>query len=101
MYVIGKAIYMKQLFQIVGVLRWLKRFIPIFKFMQIINGIYYSKQIYCLNVFAGIFGLPGKMEDNNRNSTILTKEDSEKLIGLIVNNVCNPKSHLYEDTQGS
>ena len=69
----------KQLSQRVGILRRLKKFLPAPKFKQIINGIYYSKQIYCLTVFGGLWGLPGSMDEENRKSIMLTKEDMRKL----------------------
>ena len=68
-----------QLSQRVGIIRRLKKFLPTPKFKQIVNGIYYSKQIYCMTVFGGLWGLPGSMDEDNRNSIMITKEDMRKL----------------------
>ena len=65
-----------QLSQRVGIIRRLKKFLPTPKFKQLVNGIYYSKQIYCLTVFGGLWSLPGSMDEDNRNSI---KEDMCKL----------------------
>ena len=65
--------------QRVGILRRLKNFLPSFKFNQIVNGIYYSKQMYGLTVYGSIWGLPGSMDEENRNSIMLTKEDMRKM----------------------
>ena len=69
----------KQLSQRIGILKRLKKYMPSSKFKQIVSGIYYSKQMYCLTVYGCVWGLPGNMDVNKRNSIMITKEDMRKL----------------------
>ena len=87
----------KQLSQRIGVLKRLKKFLPSFRFNQIVNGIYYSKQMYCLTVFGGIWGLPGSMDVEKRNGTMLTKEDMRRL-QVMQNSVMRVTTNSRYDT---
>ena len=87
----------KQLSQRIGVLKRLKKFLPSFRFKQIVNGIYYSKQMYCLTVFGGIWGLPGSMDVEKRNGIMLTKEDMRKM-QVMQNSVMRVTTNSRYDT---
>ena len=87
----------KQLSQRVGILRKLKTFMPSSKFRQLVNGIYYSKQMYCLTVYSGIWGLPGNMDEENRNGIMLTKEDMRKL-QVVQNSIMRLTTNSRYDT---
>ena len=78
----------------------MKTFMPSSKFRQLVNGIYYSKQMYCLTVYSGIWGLPGNMDEENRNGTMLTKEDMRKL-QVVENSIMLLKTNSRYDTQTS
>ena len=84
-----------------GVLiRRLKNFLPSYKFNQIVNGIYYSKQMYGLTVFGSIWGLPGSMDEVTRNSIMLTKEDMRKM-QVMQNSVMRLTTNSRYDTPTS
>ena len=91
---------LKQLSQRVGILRRLKKYLPSPKFQQIVNGIYFSKQIYCLTVFGSLWGLPGSMDEDNRNSIMLTKEDMRKM-QVLQNSVMRITTNSRYDTPTS
>ena len=90
----------KELSQRVGILRRLKNFLPSFKFNQIVNDIYYSKQMYGLMVYGSIWGLPGSMDEENRNSIMLTKEDMRKM-QVMQNSVMRLTTNSRYDTPTS
>ena len=70
---------LKQLSQRVGMLKRLRKFILQNKFKMALDGIFTSKLIYGITVWGGIWGLPGSLDETNRKSTSITKEDMRKL----------------------
>ena len=46
---------------------------------MISNGIFYSKLIYCINVWGGVWRIPGILDDKRRSSPTITLEDHRKL----------------------
>ena len=56
--------------------------------------------MYCLTVFGGIWGLPGSMDEDNRNSIMLTKEDMRKM-QVIQNSVMRLTTNSRYDTPTS
>ena len=91
---------LKELSKRVGVLKRLRNFIPDKKFRQIVNGIYTSKQIYGLTVFGGIWGLPGSMMEQEKRSSMTTKEDMRKM-QVLQNSVMRIMSRGRYDTPTS
>ena len=82
-------------------LKRLRNFVPDKKFRQIVNGVYTSKQIYCLTVFGGLWGLPGTgLDEVKRNSTMTTKEDMRRM-QVIQNSVMRIMSRSRYDTPTS
>ena len=89
---------LKELSKQVGILRKLRKFIPDQKFRQIVNGVYTSKQIYGLTVFARLWGLPGtSMDGEKRNNTMTTKEDMRRM-QVLQNSVMRIMSRSRYDT---
>ena len=48
------------------------------KFRIIANGLFYSKLIYGMTVWGGVWGLPG-YDEETRNGIAITKEDMRRL----------------------
>ena len=63
----------------IGILKKLRKYVPAFRFKQITSGLFTSKVCYCLNLWGGIWDIPGSMEDQQVNKTSITKKDMKQL----------------------
>ena len=70
---------LKQLSQRIGMLRKIRKFVTIPIFKNVLNGMFNSKLIYRITVYGGVWGLPGKLNDDPVKSTSISKEDMRKL----------------------
>ena len=85
-----------KLSQRVGILTKLSNVMPSDKFDQICEGLFTSKLIYCLPLWAHVFNLP-TMDDNNRRYTAFSKSDNRRL-QVLQNRVLRLKTGLPRDT---
>ena len=72
----------KQLSKRVGVLRRIRRYMPNDKFRMVANSLFYSKLVYCISVWGGVWNLPGVLDDQARSLTSISKDDMRKLQSL-------------------
>ena len=63
----------------IGVLKRLRKFIPDLRFKQITSGLFTSKLCYCLNLWGGIWDIPGSYNEQQWNRTTITKKDMNRL----------------------
>ena len=68
---------LKELSKRTGILKKLRKYLPDSRFKQAVSGIFTSKLIYCINVWTGIWDLPGQIGDGNKLS--ITKKDMKRL----------------------
>ena len=80
-------------------LKLLSKIVPGSKFKMLCQGIFYSKILYCLQVFGNVWGLDGYNELPRRN-TSFTREDARKL-QVLQNSVCRLLTGLGFDTPTS
>ena len=64
--------------QRIGMLKKLRKFVPDRKFSQLVASLLTSKLSYCLNVFGGVWGIPG-VQDETSIKTSITKQDMRRL----------------------
>ena len=62
----------------IGMLKKLRKFVPDRKFSQLVASLLTSKLSYCLNVFGGVWGIPG-VQDETSIKTSITKQDMRRL----------------------
>ena len=70
---------LKQLSSRLGMLKKLKKFLPNYRFKQLVSGLFYSKLNYGITVWGSIWSIPGNLDDNVRKRTMMTKEDLRRL----------------------
>ena len=58
----------RELSQRIGVLTALRRYLTYDKFRQVVAGIFTSKLLYCINVWTGVWDIPGQQGDFNNVS---------------------------------
>ena len=75
----GEKGLIKQLSMRVGMLSKLRKNISVTQYKQLMAGIFTSKLIYCISVWASIWGIPGIYEDVETSRTSMTKQDMRKL----------------------
>ena len=85
-----------QLSQRVGILSKIVKTMQPHRFSLFCNGLFYSKLLYCLQVFGHVWNIP-KHDDLNRRYTAFTKEDNRKL-QVIQNKVLRLKTGLPSET---
>ena len=61
----------------VGILRKLRKYIPAHRFKLITSGLFTSKVCYCLNLWGGVWDIPGVNQPGNKTS--ITKKDMRRL----------------------
>ena len=95
----------KQLSQRVGLLAQVARFLPSHRMHAIANGLFFSKVIYCLQVFGTNWGLEN-MDEVERRSVSFTKQQC-RILQILENKVLRiitkrkydtPIKQLLEDT---
>lgn len=69
---------LKQLSQRVGMLKRIRKYMNERQFKMILTGMFTSKLLYGITTWGGVWGLRS-MDDSNRNSIAITKEDMRKL----------------------
>ena len=69
----------------IGMLKKLRKFIPNPKYSQIVSGMFTSKLTYCMNIWGGLWDIPGTM-DTNTIRTSITKDDMRRL--QVLQNKC-------------
>ena len=69
---------------------------PPARFRLFCNGIFYSKLLYCLQVFGNVWDVPNN-DEANRRSPSFTKEDNQKL-QVLQNKILRLKSGLPPGT---
>ena len=52
---------------------------PSDKFRTVANSLFYSKLVYCISVWGGVWNLPGVLDDQDRSLTSISKQDMGKL----------------------
>ena len=77
---------LKQLSMRVGMLKKLGKLMPTSKLKTLMFGLFQSKLIYCITVWGRVWNIPGSLDQQNRKSTSLTKEDVRKL--QVLQNKC-------------
>ena len=87
----------KNLSKRVGLLRNMRKYLSDNKFNMICNGLFYSKLIYCLSVWGGMWNLPNVLDDNRRCNPTITLEDNRKL-QVLQNSVLRLKTGLCKET---
>ena len=85
-----------QLSQRVGLLSKIVKSMPPTRFKLFTNGLFYSKLLYCLQVFGNVWDIPNN-DETNRKSTAFTKEDNRKL-QVLQNKVLRLQTGLPFDT---
>ena len=63
----------------VGILKKLRKYIPAHRFSQITSGLFTSKVCYCLNLWGGVWDIPGLNGDQPGNKTSISKKDMKRL----------------------
>ena len=86
---------LKELSKRVGILSKLRPLLPDDKFNKVVSGIFYSKLIYCMAVWTGVWNIPGQLEDGNKTS--ITKADMRKL-QILQNKVLRLQTRLDRST---
>ena len=61
----------------IGMLKKIKKFVPSYKFSQIVAGMFSSKLMYGMNLWGGLWDIPGTMDNTTRTS--ITKVDMKRL----------------------
>ena len=61
----------------IGVPRSLRKYLSDAKFRQAISGLFTSKLIYCISVWAGVWNIPGQLQEHCKPS--ISKEDMRRL----------------------
>ena len=77
---------LKQLSMRVGMLKKLGKLMPSSKLKTLMSGLFQSKLIYCITVWGRVWNIPGNLDEQNRLSSSLTKEDVRKL--QVLQNKC-------------
>ena len=87
----------KQLSRRVGLLSRLNRYLRPRQFSMVMNGLFNSKLIYGISVWGGVWNIPGILNDVDRSSPSLTKEDNRQLQTL-QNKVMRMQTRLPKET---
>ena len=61
----------------IGMLKKIKKFVPSYKFSQVVAGMFSSKLMYGMNLWGGLWDIPGTMDNTTRTS--ITKVDMRRL----------------------
>ena len=61
----------------IGMLKKIKKFVPSYKFSQILAGMFSSKLMYGMNLWGGLWDIPWTMDNTTRTS--ITKVDMKRL----------------------
>ena len=61
----------------IGMLKKIRKFVPRFKFSQIVGGMFTSKLMYGMNLWGGVWDIPGTMDNSTRTS--INKADMKRL----------------------
>ena len=85
-----------QLSQRAGILSKLVKIMPPKRFNLFCNGLFYSKLLYCLQVFGNVWDVPNN-DETNRRFTAYTKEDNRKL-QVLQNKILRLKTNLPKET---
>ena len=85
----------KQLSQRVGMLKKLVKMAPIPKFRMLCQGIFYSKVLYCLQVYGNTWGFG--YDEGSKRSAGFTLGDARKL-QVLQNSICRMMTGLSKDT---
>ena len=85
-----------QLSQRAGILAKIAPSMPTHRFKQICSGLFYSKLIYCIQIFGNVWDIPS-CDDTNRRSQAFTKEDNRKL-QVLQNKILRLKTGLPFET---
>ena len=88
--------FVSQLSQRVGMLSRIVKDMPSHRFKQVCSGLFYSKLIYCLQVFGMVWDIPN-VDESCRRSIAFTKEDNRKL-QVLQNKILRLKTGLPYDT---
>ena len=62
----------------IGMLKKLRKYVPDNKFKNLTSSLFTSKLSYCLNVFGGVWGIPGAEEETTIKTSI-SKQDMRRL----------------------
>ena len=81
-----------QLSQRVGILSQLSKVLSNTKIKLVSNGIFYSKLLYCIQVFSHVWGIPN-LDEQTRRYQAFTKDDNRRL-QVLQNKVLRLKSGL-------
>ena len=85
-----------QLSQRTGILSKIVKTMPYNRFKQVCSGLFYSKLMYCLQVFGNVWDIPN-YDEKSKRSTAFTKEDNRKL-QVLQNKILRLKTGLPFDT---
>ena len=85
-----------QLSQRAGILAKIAPIMPTHRFKQICSGLFYSKLIYCIQIFGNVWDIPS-FDDLNRRTQAFTKEDNRKL-QVLQNKILRLKTGLPFET---
>ena len=88
-----------QLSQRAGILSKLVHIMPPQRFRLFCNGIFYSKLLYCLQVFGNVWDIPDN-DDSTRRFPSFTKQDNSKL-QVLQNKILRLKTGLPHDSPTS
>ena len=61
----------------IGVLKYVRKFLPDSKFKQMVSGLFISKITYCINVWIGLWGIGGQSTEDVKPT--ISKEDVNRL----------------------
>ena len=87
----------KDLSKRVGLLKHIRKYLSDKKFDMICNGIFYSKLIYCISVWGGVWNIPGILDDKRRCNPAITLENHRRL-QVLQNVVLRLKTRMGMDT---
>ena len=85
-----------KLFQRVGILTKLHKVMSSFQFKNACEGMFYSKLINCLQLFANVFDI-NQNDDTERRFSAFTKQDNRRL-QVLQNRILRLKSGMGKDT---
>ena len=68
-----------QLAKRVGILKRIRRYMTAHKFKMVANCLFYSKLIYCMSLWGSVWDIPGILDETERTSPTISKEDVRKL----------------------
>ena len=91
---------LSQLAQRAGILSKIVKTMPSYRFKQICSGIFYSKLIYCIQIFGNVWNIPN-CDETKRRSRAFSQEDNRKL-QVLQNKILRLKTGLpYDSTTAS